>query len=109
MWFELPAPPHIVNGIEKGSTKNCKYALRSDDEVRAYLSYTADDVNLRRNYMSLVGELRQQLRVGRMPFGRMDLPKLMSSLKLFERISRESDDIELHSLLIDVLGMIQQA
>merc|ERR1712196_149116 len=37
MWFELPAPPHIVNGIEKGSAKNCKYSLRSDDEVRAYL------------------------------------------------------------------------
>ena len=40
LWFILPTAPYVVNGIEKGSQRNRRFALRGgDDAVRAYLEY----------------------------------------------------------------------
>ena len=37
MWFLIPTPPYVVDGKERGSIRNQRYALRSDEEVREYL------------------------------------------------------------------------
>lgn len=106
MWFVVPTPPHIVNGIEKGSLNNCKFALRSDEEARAYLNFRADGVELRSNYIAVMEALREQLLLGRMPFGRMDEPKLKSSVRLFERIAVEDSDEELHAVTSAILDLL---
>lgn len=104
MWYVLPTPPHLVNGVEQGSANNAKYALRSDEEVRAYLDFRADGVDLRANYLATMGALRDTLTSSRNPFERMEEPKVRSSLKLFERISREDADQELNDVIRDVMA-----
>ena len=37
MWFMIPTPPYLVDGIERGSARNRRFALRTDEEVREYL------------------------------------------------------------------------
>lgn len=37
MWFMIPTPPYLVDGVERGSARNRRFALRSEDEVRDYL------------------------------------------------------------------------
>lgn len=37
MWFMIPTPPYVVDGVERGSARNRRFALRSDQEVREYL------------------------------------------------------------------------
>lgn len=106
MWYTIPTPPHIVNGIEKGSPNNKKYALRNDEEVRAYLSFKAQGVDLRQNYLNMMQLVKEQLSHGKMPFGRMDEPKLRSSLKLFSRVVREDADTQLFELLCEVLELL---
>ncbi|CAJ1446705.1 unnamed protein product [Effrenium voratum] len=39
MWFLIPTPPYVVDGKERGSIRNQRYALRSDEEVREYLRF----------------------------------------------------------------------
>jgi uncharacterized protein (DUF1810 family) len=106
MWYTIPTPPHIVNGIEKGSPNNRKYALRCEEEIRAYLSFQAQGVDLRQNYLNMMQLVKEQLSLGKMPFGRMDEPKLRSSLKLFIRIVREESDTQLLELLREVMELI---
>lgn len=68
MWFTIPTPPHIVNGVERGSSVNRKFALRSDEEARAFLKFETDDgVNLRENYMAIMTAVLEQLQAGRSP------------------------------------------
>jgi len=107
MWYVMPTPPHIVNGIEKGSANNMKFALRSDEEAHAYLSFQANGVDLRDNYFEIVRALREQLAKGKMPFQRGDIPKMRSNIALFERISREARDTELHALLQEVIALVR--
>lgn len=107
MWFVFPSPPYIVNGVESGSDMNRRYALRSDEEVRAYLNFKDDGVNLRGNYAEAVAALRDQLSLGKMPFGCVDEPKLKSSLRLFERASREEADDALHAAIKEVIGLLR--
>lgn len=87
MWFTIPTPPHIVNGVERGSSVNRKFALRSDEEARAFLKFETDDgVNLRENYMAIMTAVLEQLQAGRSPtslLGHFDAPKLASSVQLF--------------------------
>merc|ERR1719198_825330 len=64
MWFELPTPPYIVDGVEKGSARNQKYALRTDQEGYAYLNFESDGVNLRTNYLEMMKAIRDQLQSG---------------------------------------------
>ena len=105
MWYTVPSPPHIINGVEKGSATNQKYALRSDDEARAYLSFTADGQCLRDNYLAVMVVLRDQLAVGNLPIGGPDLPKLKSSIKYFRRISRDVGDKELRGATEEVVAL----
>lgn len=107
MWFIIPTPPHFVNGVERGSSNNRRYALRSDEEARAYLAFEDCGVALRTNYIEMLEAVKTQLSAGRMPFGRMDEPKLKSSLRMFERISREESDADLHDIIEDVAGLLQ--
>ena len=37
MWFMIPTPPYLVDGVERGSARNRRFALRSEEEVRDYL------------------------------------------------------------------------
>jgi uncharacterized protein (DUF1810 family) len=88
MWYVIPTPPHIVNRVERGSSINRRYALRSDDEVRAYLRYVDPEtgIDLRSNYLEIMMAVRDQLRTGKKAsslMGTMDEPKLKSSVKLF--------------------------
>lgn len=116
MWFVIPTPPYIVDGVEMGSGTNRKYALRSDEEVRAFLSFEADGVHLGRNYLEMIVAMRDQLRKGVKPVklvGVLDEPKLRSSVRLFERVTRDSSlgnslSIELHEVLVDVLKSLKE-
>eukprot|EP00931_Biecheleriopsis_adriatica_P061301 TRINITY_DN36858_c0_g1_i1.p1 TRINITY_DN36858_c0_g1~~TRINITY_DN36858_c0_g1_i1.p1 ORF type:complete len:287 (+),score=68.16 TRINITY_DN36858_c0_g1_i1:82-942(+) len=110
MWYMIPTPPYMVNGVEKGSARNQKYALRSDDEVREYLKFEADGVNLRKTYLGITTAIRDKLRSGckvSRLIGPIDEPKLRSSVKLFERVTRESD-AQLNDILIDLLGLLRE-
>lgn len=106
MWFIIPTPPHFMNGVERGSSNNRRYALRSDEEARAYLVFKDRGVELRNNYIEILAAVKDQLSAGRMPFGRMDEPKLRSSLRMFERISREDSDTDLHSIIKEVSALL---
>merc|ERR1712110_1057296 len=108
MWFSVPTPPFIVDGVEQGSARNRRFALRGKEQEE-YLTFEADGVNLRRNYLDIMNATRDQLATGLAAaklFGPIDEPKLRSSVRLFERLSRAAADEELHSVLADVLGLL---
>lgn len=96
-----------MNGVERGSSRNRMYALRTDAEVRAYLDFQHDGVDLRANYLAIMSVLRDQVSVGRMPVGPSDEPKLKSSLKLFGRIAFEDDDHELYGLISEITRLME--
>lgn len=110
MWFMIPTPPYVVDGLERGSARNRRFALRSDEEVREYLRFEADGVNLRDNYLGLMRAIVEQLQKGRKVvqlLGGIDEPKLRSSVKLFERAARDMD-AELHGVLLQLLGLLDE-
>mmetsp|Transcript_16869 Transcript_16869/g.39208 ORF Transcript_16869/g.39208 Transcript_16869/m.39208 type:complete len:478 (+) Transcript_16869:83-1516(+) len=110
MWFIIPTPPHIVNRVELGSSVNRKYALRTDEEAIAYLSYKADGIDLRKNYLEIISAVRDQLRSGKQAvslLGHLDEPKLRSSARFFERITYQIGDDELNGVLLEVLDLLQ--
>ena len=107
-WFVWPTPPHldycIFRGlVEAGSAMNRHYALRDpppnqlsgDRAARAFLLFPeTDGVCLRANYITMMHAVAEQLEAGVPAMtlaGRTDLPKLKSSLLLFERVSRRGD------------------
>mmetsp|Transcript_43917 Transcript_43917/g.82047 ORF Transcript_43917/g.82047 Transcript_43917/m.82047 type:complete len:320 (+) Transcript_43917:41-1000(+) len=108
MWFVIPSPPHMKHNIEHGSSTNRKYAIRSDDEAKAYLNYEADGVDLRSNYFAILSAVCEHLVAGkaaRSVIGSFDEPKLASSIVFFERITRAQDN-ELHSLLVKLASLM---
>lgn len=107
MWFVVPTPPYIANGVEEGSPNNRRYAIRSDEEAMAYLQFRANGVDLRHNYIEVMAAIKDQLAVGKNPFGSVDAPKLRSSLKLFQRIARDMSDESLHGMVRDVLLLLR--
>lgn len=107
MWYVVPTPPHVVNGTEKGSMRNRKYAIRGDEELEAYLKFTADGQNLRSNYIDVMTALRDCLERGVMPFHPIDLPKLHSSVRMFDKFSRERGDTELAVLLGQIIRLLK--
>ena len=110
MWFMIPTPPYVVDGVERGSARNRRFALRSDQEVREYLRFEADGVNLRNNYLGLMEAILDQLKKGRKAsqlMGVIDEPKLRSSAKLFEKVTRDMDE-ELHAVLIQLMKIIKE-
>mmetsp|Transcript_65690 Transcript_65690/g.108999 ORF Transcript_65690/g.108999 Transcript_65690/m.108999 type:complete len:406 (-) Transcript_65690:86-1303(-) len=111
MWFIIPTPPYVVNGVERGSSQNRKYALRSDDEARAYLAYEADGINLRSNYLEIMCAVREQLLTGKKAvslMGSLDEPKLRSSASLFERITRDGFDDAIHTVVKEVIDLTRE-
>lgn len=112
MWFIIPTPPYVVNGVERGSCNNRKFALRSDEEARAFLAFEADGVSLRSNYLEIMIAVRDQLRTGKQAvtlMGTLDEPKLRSSARLFERIARGGADEELHEVVMEILELLSAA
>ena len=82
---------------------NRRYALRDpppnqlsgDRAAQAYLLFPeTDGVSLRKNYITMMHAVAEQLEAG-VPVttlaGHADVPKLKSSLLLFERVSRRGD------------------
>ncbi|CAE7639547.1 unnamed protein product [Symbiodinium sp. CCMP2592] len=109
MWFVIPSPPHMKNNIEHGSSLNRKYAIRSEEEGRAWLNYEADGVDLRANYFAILEALCEHLVAGkaaRSVIGSFDEPKLASSILFFERLSRNEDN-ELNTLLVKIAGLME--
>mmetsp|Transcript_58450 Transcript_58450/g.174100 ORF Transcript_58450/g.174100 Transcript_58450/m.174100 type:complete len:291 (-) Transcript_58450:962-1834(-) len=110
LWFVFPTAPYVVDGVERGSGINRRYALRGDAAAAAYLRFERDGVNLRSNYYSVARAVREQLKDGNSMgelFGHMDEPKAVSSFRLFERIAGEIGDEELQSVCRDVLGLAE--
>ena len=117
MWYIFPTAPWIVGGIEKGSRMNREYALRdiSDpkkgvDATRAYLRFQDKNVNLRENYLLIATAVAEQLekgvQVGEL-MGRLDTPKLKSSLRLFQEASAEGFDDEIHAVCQRALSSLE--
>jgi uncharacterized protein (DUF1810 family) len=108
MWYVYPTPPFIVNGVERGSWTNQRYALRSDQQAIAYLEFESDGVNLRNNYVEITTAVRDQLISGNTSghlFGCVDKPKFLSSIKYFEKISKSVGDLELNNLCLEVINL----
>lgn len=104
-WWIFPVPPFVVDGVERGSEASQRYALRDlpphadrgDDAALAFLRFEADGVSLRGNYLAIMSAATQQLEQGVKPatlVGCLDDPKLRTSLRLFERVSRAGVDTE---------------
>lgn len=119
-WYFWPVSPWIVNGVERGSYMNQEYCLRDlppNDKVgfdacRAYLRFpTTEGVNLRSNYLAIIAAVGDQLEKGIRPVslaGCLDEPKLRSSLKLFEKVSRGGFDDEVHQVVSRALKLMKE-
>jgi uncharacterized protein (DUF1810 family) len=111
MWYCFPTPPYMVNGKEAGSSRNRMYAIRTEAEARAFLTFAADGVNLRKNYMEVCSATLSQLRAGvsaKSIFGFIDEPKLRSSVRYFEQVTRDGVDIELNCVLREIMVWIRE-
>jgi len=108
MWFVIPSPPYVKNNIERGSGMNRKYAIRSDEEAKAFLNYESDGVALRHNYFSILSAVLEHLKAGKTAkavIGGFDEPKLQSSVCFFERITRDNDQ-ELNDVLVQIAKLM---
>lgn len=109
MWFIIPTPPYVVKGVEMGSSRNKHYALRDEEEALAYLAFEADGVSLRNNYLGIMTAVRDKLSAGirvSSLVGPIDEPKLRSSAKFFERVTRRNGDDEVNTVTKDVLRLL---
>ena len=89
LWYVLPTAPHVVNGVERGSSTNRHFALRGDNAVKAFLTFPpqtistavddeykkytminsalteqhtpADTVDLKKNYLQMAEAILYQL------------------------------------------------
>eukprot|EP00811_Abedinium_folium_P007010 NODE_16467_length_993_cov_3.356813.p1 GENE.NODE_16467_length_993_cov_3.356813~~NODE_16467_length_993_cov_3.356813.p1 ORF type:complete len:190 (-),score=54.71 NODE_16467_length_993_cov_3.356813:341-910(-) len=120
-WYIFPVGPWVVGGHEQGSSTNQYYALRDlppnqlrgDDAACAFLTLPVTaTVNLRSNYIDMMSAVGDKLEAGRSPVklvGVLDEPKLRSSVKLFERISRHGFDEEVNAVCRRVLTALREA
>ena len=111
MWYLVPTPPFLMDGVEVGSSMNRRYALRSDAEVKSYLQFTRSDVDLRKNYVDLANVIVQQLEGGNSltnMFRYGDHKKVLSSLKLFERVGTNLGDQELFLPCCKILKLVEK-
>tara|TARA_B110001452_G_scaffold181594_1_gene152500 strand:- start:1601 stop:2275 length:675 start_codon:yes stop_codon:yes gene_type:complete len=108
-WYLLPTPPFIRNGVEVGSGINRMYALRTDDEARAYLTFRHPDVDLRKNYHDMMIIVAEQLTKGVSPTRLMgiDVPRLKASVAYFESLARGGGDAELHAICCKVMQELE--
>mmetsp|Transcript_80986 Transcript_80986/g.241324 ORF Transcript_80986/g.241324 Transcript_80986/m.241324 type:complete len:183 (-) Transcript_80986:90-638(-) len=119
-WYIFPAAPYVVDGVERGSGTNQQYALRNkppdslrgDEAARAYLEFQSDGVNLRECYLEMMTAVAEQLESGISGVdlvGFLDDPKLRSSLRLFESVSRDGhDDEEVHRVCMRALQALNE-
>ena len=112
LWFVLPTAPYIVDGQERGSMMNRHFALRTDEQAKAYLQApTTRGVNLRRNYIEMLQAIEHQIRIKRRTLdellGVLDSVKAMSSFHLFARIAAEMEDLEVVNLCDRVLEVVK--
>lgn len=117
LWFIMPTAPYIVDGVEKGSSLNRRFALRGDDAVKAYLEFPPQvipildntisvTVHIRRNYLRIATEILSKMEEGstlKKIFGFIDAPKAKSSLELFHRIASEIEDKEIATICGKIL------
>ena len=125
MWYVIPTPPFVMDGIERGSQMNREYALRDPppralegfQAARAYLDFPEEDgVNLRRNLCDIFVAIALQLERGksaRSLMGGMDEPKLKSAAKLFECVTRPpagvgKGDAEVNALCRRILTAMRE-
>eukprot|EP00929_Paragymnodinium_shiwhaense_P041778 TRINITY_DN21699_c0_g2_i1.p1 TRINITY_DN21699_c0_g2~~TRINITY_DN21699_c0_g2_i1.p1 ORF type:complete len:218 (+),score=17.44 TRINITY_DN21699_c0_g2_i1:65-718(+) len=93
IWYVVPTPPYMVNGIERGSQINQFYAVRSDEEGAAYLGFQANGVHLGENYVQIMKAILAQLGAGVdgvTLMGSLDAAKLHSSVTFFGRVASEA-------------------
>ena len=113
-WYIFPVAPYIVGGQEMGSGTNARYALRDkpphttrgDDAARAFLRFEANDQYLRAHYMEMMTAVAEQVEGGISGValvGTLDDPKLRSSLRLFERVTRDGFDDEVNQVCLRAL------
>ena len=107
MWWVIPTPPYVVDGVERGSGGRPKpspasytFALRDRppnqlqgfEAARAYLEFPqVDGVHLCSNLIKILQAIVVQLESGRDAvelMGTLDEPKLRSSALLFEFVTR---------------------
>lgn len=110
MWFIIPCAPYIVDGLERGSPTNRRFALRGgNDCVKAYLSFESPEgTNLRTNYLAILRAIEMQLQEKNTLagiFGPWDEPKVISSVRLFQSVAMETNDDELAAVCGSVLAM----
>jgi len=106
MWYVIPTPPFVVKGVEMGSTTNKYYSIPSDEEAHAFLRYAADGVDLRHNYCLIMQAVFAQLCNGvqaSVLMGSTDAPKLFSSAKYFEELTRNDIDKQVNAVCLSVL------
>lgn len=120
-WYFFPVAPWVVNGVERGSYINQEYCLRDlppntkvgYDACRAYLRFpTTNGVNLRQNYIDIIKAVGDSLERGVSPVslvGFLDEPKLRSSLRLFEKVSRQDNfDPECHAVVARAMKLMKE-
>ena len=124
-WYIFPTPPFVVNGRERGSGTNKHYALRDKPRghtglkaAQAFLSFPPCEVrgkrvNLRANYQEIMAMVAKQLEPGGKArsaahlVGRVDEPKLKSSLKLFLAASAGGFDDATNELCARALAAME--
>jgi uncharacterized protein (DUF1810 family) len=124
MWFVIPTPPYARDGVELGSALNMQYALRDGPRelegfkaARAYLDFPEEDnVSLRRNLRDIFVAIAKQLEQGKSAcslLGRVDAPKLESSVRLFYTVTEETKDgqtradAEIHGICCRILHALK--
>lgn len=110
MWYVIPTPPFIVNGVEMGSQINKRYCIRDQEEAEAFLAFTANGVNLRSNYLAMMEAIREKLLAGISAIalvGSADEPKLVSSVRFFEKLTRMVNDEALNDVCYEVLSLMR--
>lgn len=82
------------------------------DACRAYLRFpTTDGVNLRENYLAIIKAVGDQLEKGITALslvGFLDEPKLRSSLRLFEKVTRDGFDEEVHEIVFRAMKFMKE-
>ena len=106
VWYVLPTPPYVPDGVERGTPKNKEYALRDPPPcehegfkaARAYLDFPEQDgVSLRRNLFMILKAIWEKLelkargstaREAAFALLGQDRAKLVSSAQLFYAVTR---------------------
>jgi uncharacterized protein (DUF1810 family) len=118
-WYIFPVQPYVRGGVERGSYTNKKYCLRDEpngtsgcEAAKAYLRYEASGINLRDNYITILQAVVEQLEhrgksLVRL-LGPLDDPKFRSSVRLFELVSRDGFDDEVHAVCLETLKAMDE-